>query len=476
MGIFKEESYLREKARSLQAGLLSRFEEYVEEFPRGQSSDLIDTIRFFLAQVEADISGCTDPKLLRWFCSLIDELSEVLEWLDHAHTAQTPRAYVDVLGEISRLLHNGAEILVTPTVESNYHIIDEIPRLSRLTNALSEDRQKAVIARLPNALYRVHFPRIERENILNHALFGHEFGHPIAYEFLDEYESDIRYQEHLNAAQEEIEKNNEVAQELADADETTKTELLNDIQSKLSDIHKRALVELVSDAVAVHLFGPSAIFASMDLLIREAFDEMPEHDEYYPPTRYRWRLMFDILQREGYIHALRSLQLTVEQEVIKEALNSTLDFLERAVADTRDRIALASDIYTRAAYAWLERTLPDALKHADLRTRRARYDSSLITSEVPPLVERLQAGVPPSEVGTWPHVKAVDWRSTFVAGWVFALSQTLDLSLEWNFTREALRTTNRLTAKGVEYIFLKRELREYRRKSASKKKTPKKTP
>jgi uncharacterized protein YbaR (Trm112 family) len=470
MGDFKEESYLREKARSLQAGLLSRFEEYVEEFPRGQSSNLIETIRFFLAQVEADIAGCSDPKLLRWFCSLIDELSEVLEWLDHAHTAQTPRAYVDVLGEISRQLHDGAEILVTPTVESNYRIIDEIPRLARLTNALSEARQKAVIARFPEALYHVHFPRIERENILNHALFGHEFGHPVADEFLDDYELELRYQEHLNEAQAEIEKDSEVAQDLADADETTKTELLNDIQSKLSDIHRRALVELMSDAVAVHLFGPSAIFASMDLLIREALDEMPEHDEYYPPTRYRWRLTFEILQREGYIDALRSLRLTAEQQFIKDALNSTLDFLQHVVADTRDRDALASDIYTRAAYAWLERTLPDALKHADARATCAKYNPALITSEVPPLVERLQAGVPPSEVGTWPDVKPVDWRSTIVAGWVFALSQTLDSNLEWTDKREALRTTNRLAVKGVEYIFLQRELREYKQKAAKKKK------
>jgi uncharacterized protein YbaR (Trm112 family) len=472
MGNFKEESYLREKARSLQAGLLSRFEEYVEEFPRGQSSDLIETIRFFLAQVEADIAGCNDLKLLRWFCSLIDELSEVLEWLDHAHTAQTPRAYVDVLGEISRQLHDGAEILVTPTVESNYHIIDEIPRLCRLTNALSDERQEAVIARLPEALYRVHFPRIERENILNHALFGHEFGHPVADEFLDDYESEIRYQEHLNEAQEEIEKDSEIVEELAGADETMKTELLNHIQSKLSDIHKRALVELVSDAVAVHLFGPSAIFASMDLLIREALDEVPEHDEYYPPTRYRWRLTLDILQREGYIDALRSLQLTIEQQFIKDALDSTLDFLQHIVADTRDRDALASDIYTRAAYAWLERTMPNALEYAHARTRHAKYNPALITSEVPLLVERLQAGVPPSEVGTWPDVKPVDWRSTIVAGWVFALSQILNSNPEWTHMREALRTTNRLTVKGVEYIFLQRELREYKQKSAKNKKTP----
>jgi hypothetical protein len=450
-----EGTYLREKADSLQAGLLLRLEEFVEELPTGQSANLIGTIKLFLAQIEAELKTCDDAEL-RFFCPLIDQLSEVLEWLDHAHTAQTPRAYVEILAEISRKLHGGAAILVTPTVECNYRISDEVPNLLRLTNALSPTKQDLVIARLPQALFRVRFPRIERENILNHSLFGHEFGHPIADEFLDEHEEDVVYQERLLEAQREIEKEQDTAEELARCvDDTERTVLVNNIQDKLSQIHKRALVELVSDAIAVRLFGPSAIFASMDFFIREPLDEKPEEDEYYPPTRYRWRLMLQILKDSGYVEQLNELELDTP---IKATLNSTFEYLDGVVSSKSDLDVLDRDPYTRAAYAWLTKTLPDALEHARKRVSELNYDPIRVSQEVPRLLERLQAGVPPSEIGTWPNVQPVDWRSTLVASWLLALWQTLEPDLSVSKRREALRTTHRLAVKGIEYIFLQRDI------------------
>jgi hypothetical protein len=457
---FTEGLYLREKADSLQAGLLLRLEEFVEELPTGQSANLIETIKVFLAQIEAELKTCDDAEL-RFFCPLIDQLSEVLEWLDHAHTAQTPRAYVEILAEISRTLHGGAAILVTPTVECNYRISDEVPNLVRLTSALSPTRQEIVVARLPEALFRVRFPRIERENILNHSLFGHEFGHPIADEFLDEHEDDVVYQERLLEAQRQIEKEQDIADAMAGCqDETERTVLLNNIQDTLSQIHRRALVELVSDAIAVYLFGPSAIFASMDFFIREPLDEKPEEDEYYPPTRYRWRLMLQILKGGGYLQELDGLEL---ESSIRATLNSAIAYLEAAVEDKSDLAVLERDPYTRAAYAWLTKTLPNALDYAKKRASDLTYEPTRVSQEVPRLLERLQVGVPPSEVGTWPNVQPVDWRSTLVASWLLALWQTLDLNLSKDERREALRTTHRLAVKGVEYIFLQRDIHAFRK-------------
>jgi hypothetical protein len=396
---------------------------------------------------------------------LIDQLSEVLEWLDHAHTAQTPRAYVEILAEISSKLHGGAAILVTPTVECNYRISNEVPNLIRLTNALPPSKQDLVVALLPAALYRVRFPRIERENILNHSLFGHEFGHPIADEFLDDHEEDVIYQERLLDAQREIEKEQDTADEMARClDDTERTFLVNNIQDKLSQVHKRALVELVSDAIAIHLFGPSAIFASMDFFIREPLDEKPEEDEYYPPTRYRWRLMLQILKQGGYLQQLNELELEMP---IRATLNSTIEYLESVVADKCDLEVLERDPYTRTAYAWLTKTLPAALEYAKKRVSNLSYEPLRLSQEVPKLLERLQAGVPPSEIGIWPNVEPVDWRSTLVASWLLALWQTLDPDMSSDYRREALRTTHRLTVKGVEYIFLQRDICAFRERRES---------
>jgi hypothetical protein len=470
MGSFTEEGYLREKARSLRAGLLSRLDEYVEEFPKGQSTDLIQTIHFFLGEIEKEIDACDDRRTLRLFCPLIEKLSEVLEWLDHAHTAQTPRACVELLCEIARRLHGDADVLVTPTVESNYQILDEVPWLTRLTDSLSASRQQLVIDQFPRALYHVRFPRVERENILNHALFGQEFGHSIADEFFYDHEDKVHYQEQLNAAQAEVEHDPEIKSELAEcSDETERADLINRIQDKLSTIHQRGLVELMSDAIAVHLFGPSAIFATVDLLIREPLDELPsEDDDYYPPTRYRWRLMFDVLEQSGYIDALRALEFTADQRDIADALASTLSYIEEAISKRSDRDVLQDDIYTRASYNWLQdKTLPEALDHAEKRVSEARYDPSLITTEVLPLIQRLEVGVPPSETGTWPKVSRVDWRSTIVAGWLVALGQATSGKFDERQRRDALSTTHRLTVKGVEYLFLQRDIEHYKSRLTS---------
>jgi hypothetical protein len=459
MPSFTEEAYLREKVRFLSAGLLSRLREFVEEFPSGQSGrKLIRTIEQFLEQIDLEVAKTSEPKVLRWYCPLIDELSEYLEAFDHAHTAHTPRACVSVLNEISRNLLEDAEILVTPAVESNYRIFDEVPRLSSLTSLLPEAAQESVLRSLPEALYRVRFPRIERENILNHALFGHEFGHPIAYDFFETHETKSAYQARLTASQKELELEESIAAEVARSEgDVEKARITNAISDRLSQIHKRALVELVSDAVAIYLFGPSALFAALDLFIREGLDERPEHEEYYPPTRYRWRFMLDVLRTEGHIRALQELKLTRRHSKVRQALTSTMTFLKRTTATESDRKVLNVDPYTRVAYAWLEETLPEAITFARARCLPMIYDASLINSQVPGLLERLKEGVPPSEIGTWPSVQLVDWRSTFVASWLTALSHSLDESLSASERSKLLRTTHALAAKGVESIHLKRE-------------------
>jgi len=459
MVVFTDVDYLREKAGALSAGLISRLEEFVEEFPSGQaSSALVATVKIFISQVDLQIRSTGELRLLRLYCYLLDELAEVLEWLDHAHIAHTPRACVHVLNEMASTLFSDSKILVTPTVESNYIISNEVSRFENLTNALPESSANLILERLPAYLYRVRFPRVEKENILNHALFGHEIGHPIADEFFEKHEEGSQYQERLKSAVKEIENEPEIADDLANcADSTERAQLVNEISDKLSQIHKRALVELVSDGVAVFVFGPSAIFSALDFFIRDQLDEIPSEDEYYPPTRYRWRHMLNVLASEGHVDALRSLGFTPGQSALRDSLESALSYLESSTARSTDRDVLNSDPYTRISYAWLEITLPEALTYARSRVSSLLYSRDLIPQEVPALLERLQASVPPCEIGTWPNVRPVNWRSALVASWILALYQSLDKSLSPDLRKRAVQTTYSLATKGIEYIFLQKD-------------------
>jgi hypothetical protein len=460
---FSEVAYLREKVRALSAGLRSRLNEYFEELPDGQVGNLVEVVLLFLVQIEEEVNETSDPRELRLHCTLIDYLSQILEWLDHAHTAQTPRAHVSVLREISKKLLDGAEILVTPTIESNYRIHDKISWLETLAvQGLSESRQEKVLAKLPNALFRVWFPRVERENILNHALLGHEMGHPIADEFFEDYEQGSEYQTRLKRAQEEVAKDKTIAAMFAACeDDTERSQFKSEISERLADIHERALVEVVSDAVATFVFGPSALLSLLDFFIREALDALPSDDEYYPPNRYRWRSVLKLFKQEGYLQALREV-IRRDPEGIYKALNSALDFLEDATSKNTDLEVIRSDPYTRVAYAWLDETLRQAVPFARKRSMELLYNRELIGREVSALVERLQANVPPSEMGVWPDVTPVDWRSALCASWVVALSHSLDPAQAEPDRRKSIQKVHNLALKAIDYIFLKRELSDFR--------------
>ena len=56
------------------------------------------------------------------------------------------------------------------------------------------------------------------------------------------------------------------------------------------EARKRALQELIADAVGFQLFGISAVFATEDLVAGDAWDAPPEEESrFYPPWRYRIR-------------------------------------------------------------------------------------------------------------------------------------------------------------------------------------------
>lgn len=464
MPSFGEADYLRRKARVLASGLASRLDEFVEEFPSGQSSaQVIATLNLFLDEVEVQIDSAPTTRMLRWYCILIEKLAESLEWLDHSHTAQTPRACVEILKELSEKLFSGAQILVAPTVETNYLIWDETPHLQTLANSLPKSSFDRIVASLPTALYRVRFPRIEKDNVLNHALFGHEFGHPIVDEFFALHETKAAYRNRLKAAQKRLYAEPAVAAALSDAtDEVERAKIKNAITDELITLHKRGLEEIGSDAIAVFIFGPSALFSALDLFVRDSLDDPPKPDEFYPPTRYRWRFMLTILEQEGYLSHLKKMKIPVGLKRLRTSLTQVVTFLTASTSIRTDLDAIASDPVTREAYAWLEMTLPDALKHARKRVQNCTYSASAMSSQVPHLLERLDAGVPPSEYGVWPNVYAVDWRSTIAASWLVAINHTLNKQLDSGNFQDQMRVVNRLAAKGIEYILLKRKYEAFK--------------
>lgn len=460
---FDEGNYFREKARGLNGGLLLRLDEFVNEFPAGAPSELIEIIKLFVGAIDVELSRNSDASLLRQYCGLISHLASFLQYLDNAHTAQTPRGLVALLEQTANVLFSKSVLLVSPSSAYNYFIADIVPTIRQLAvRALSPDARKPLEARLPETFYIVQFPRVERDNILNHAIFGHEFGHPIGNKFLAEHEQEQIYKNRLTEAKEKIKVDAELAKHLATfPDALAQSQQLNKMVEAVTKIHRRGLEELISDAVGVYLFGPSALFAGFDILGQSALDEPPAPDSGYPPSRYRIRLMYDLLVKSKHIDVLADLPLEESQRDIAEAIRSILKFIKTISEGQADKANIKGRALVRIAYEWLEQTLPAVQDAIEKRIASAAYSTDSALAELPALLKRLSLQVPPNEIGVWPDMHPVDWRSAILAAWLISYSQLANVAMSADVRRQHLATTQKLAAKGVEYAILRRQHEEF---------------
>ena len=288
MSSYDEIRYLRVKAQSLCEGLKLRLSEFDDDFPAGSPGELIRITTAFLEKIRDEVEGTSDRNILMAFFRLIDTLSGTLDLLDNAHTAQTPRGLVQFLEQIATSLYPGSTLLVSPSSAYNYSIINIIPGFSQLANdALSASAAAALTATFPKELYVVRFPRTERDNVLNHTVFGHEFGHPIADAFIAAHEQEPAFASRLTTAKQKIQ-SEPTLQGLLNktTDPVEKSQLLSQLVDTVVTLHKRGLEELIADAVGVQLFGISALLSGLDVFGQTSLDSAPKSPRYYPPPRY----------------------------------------------------------------------------------------------------------------------------------------------------------------------------------------------
>lgn len=317
---------------------------------------------------------------------------------------------------------------------------------------LPDKELDAVFAPLPDCEL-VRFPRISRENVLNHAILGHELGHPIAADFLDGYETSKKYQRKVKLVAANIKKAllyqgvpaGDLSQKQGEAFEVVAT------------LFSRALEELISDAVAVYTFGPSAVFAFYDLFCADLLDVPPTKPSYYPPHRYRLRLMYSYLQEQDYIVALTRRMQSRAYRRVGNSVRAMLNHLNSITTVRSDVVELRKDPFITIAYDWARDALPDAIRDAKRRVRGFIYPSNVMKREVPALLDLLFIGVPPGERGKWPNPVGVDWRSSLVAAWCMRLYLISSSRNAGDALEKTLRELSDLALKGIEYAILRGE-------------------
>lgn len=461
--VFVALDQLRLRAQALRLGLHGRLDEIlVSDFPGSSPESVLELLQVVLEHLKGEIDKADNESTLLIYCSVLLAVGSWLEFFDNADTQQTPRGLVQLLEDLIRRLTPDATVLVWPQAEYNYSIRDLLRLIENATDSLIPEKQRvALLARFKGPLNLISFPRIERDNVMMHAMLGHEIGHPLAAAYLQQEETSPEYQRFLKTVTDTVNSAIEAACEGKPGVQALKygQALLDTVLQ----LRKRALQELLSDAVAVYSFGPSALFALYEFLIAGGWDDPPTASQYYPPSRRRLRFALHVLEQEGHISALEAAAASNSRS--QTAVRAALDFIQhiRVLTETTtDTVELEKDRWRKVAYAWVDSTLASATTFTLEKASPIRYDAAHLQRELPELIERLQNGIPPNETGSPIEAAAADPRSAIVAAWAFKLSYfaTTDRSRQINPTKE-LMDLQRVTLRAIEYIIMKREYQKY---------------
>lgn len=446
---YVETDHLRDRVNHLADGLLARLREIsISEYPNETPRQLVGLVIKIIDKVKVSANETSNPDLLGLMSDLLKAYGQLLRYLDNANTEQTPRALTGMLEWLYAKLDINHTLLACPQSAYNYSIVDLLNVVKKSSkHLLSGEDAEEIFGDTP-AINLISFPRIERDNVLLHAIFGHEIGHPFADQYLSQDDigkNSAKFQAQLTRATARVEK--EISNRL---DPNSQFADQFDVRSRLVgqviEIRRRGLQELLSDAVSVQVFGPSAIFAAREIFMTSSLDAPPELPSWYPPDRYRLRLMINVAKELGHWATLKK---------VAPHIDDSLSHLEKLVGDHSDTQALEQDLLTSIAYDWLAEVLDDAVEFTLNLTKAAAYSPKDIENEVPKLLRRVPLDIPPSEIGFATKPTSVDWRSSILASWVYRFhqlgSETFDATKLLNITRKA-----------IEHVLLREKFSEVR--------------
>lgn len=459
---FESLEHWRRNTHLLKDGLLHRIDELaVSDFPGATPNQIIGFLQDFLENLTSVIDKAGSEDQLKMLSSLIKQLGIFLEWLDNAHTEQTPRGLVQLLKDLIDRMVPNSRVIARPQAKYNYSICDLGKMLKWLVdNYIPHSKQAKFKNHLAYPTKLISFPRIQRDNMPAHAIFGHELGHPVADGYLVNESKRVAHKKAHAKIQKQVEKL--VQQQLAGSavDAAHKLAVTTHVFNTVLQVRKRALEELISDAVGILIFGPSAFFACYELFWSSDWDALPAGKEWYPPSRMRIRLMLDLMDELGYLDKLPDLAKDKDAAPYVAAVDAFISEARHLVSVTDDQVAINANPQLKIAYDWMKSSLTNALKFAKKKTTAVVFESETVIRQLPDLIRRLELGVPPNEVGDPKNPETVDYRASLLVAWMFKLRGVSPDTGKALSSKEVDRLYEK-TLSAIEYVILQNEYEQH---------------
>lgn len=385
-----------------------------------------------------------------------------LRFIDRSTTRQTPWSLICPLEKIGESIHPGCCFIIRPQWNYNYSIRELVPvyrdwfstwlpidRLEEALNLSSDDSVKR--------LYIMGFPYVERLNVLMHTLLGHEIGHPIEKEYFTT-ENSPEVIENITQA---VLKTRSLPGDLQTLDifETARVVHMRD---RVYQLRHRAIAELICDLVAVHLFGPAALFAIEELALGRELDRFQKEDtaSHYPPWRYRIRTVLEEFSSDW---VERFITVAGFEPGVSQAITSKFDALRTLVENTDDVNQLIKVQETKIAYSSVQEAMPSVKRFVRERLAGCGFQiDDLINDSHAKLLKRLEDWMPPDAYINDVREEVVcDIRSILNVGWIRWIHSYSHIPSDFNdraATTDYLKQVNaleRLILKALEYVDLR---------------------
>lgn len=227
------------------------------------------------------------------------------------------------------------------------------------------------------------------------------------------------------------------------------------------DIWRRALEELLSDIVGTILFGPAALFSTLNMSLMCGLDDTPEEaTDYYPPWRTRLRAVLAVCDEQGGFFPVDESTFPRDGSAHRASqINAVVSVIRSLAAEKADEQALQRDPLVALAYRSLEKWLAAGKTHlkALLDAASAGANGTIIRQRLPTLIERLDQQLPPNEYDI-PHgpPQRAGLAEILNAAWYHRLTwpRTNDeqpLAERMATALDKRQAMNQLTLKAIEY-------------------------
>src|SRR5207248_6529778 len=127
---------------------------------------------------------------------LTKTLGARLRYIEGASIERTPWSMVHAVQELAQgLLDKTTALIIRPQWHYNYGGVDVIEEWRSDLNQEADIREvfdaaewNAIVEGLPKNFYVLSFPGLERDNVLLHVSMGHEIGHLVVGDYLNQEE------------------------------------------------------------------------------------------------------------------------------------------------------------------------------------------------------------------------------------------------------------------------------------------------